>query len=52
VLGSLSPNFVRADLGDKGVVYRIQAGPITTADAAADLCNKLKARNVGCFVAR
>jgi cell division septation protein DedD len=52
VLGSLSPNFVRADLGDKGVVYRIQAGPVATADAAADLCNKLRARSVGCFVAR
>lgn len=52
ILGSVSPAFVRADLGDKGVVYRIQAGPLATADAAADLCSKLKTRNVGCFVAR
>ena len=52
VLGSLSPAFVRADLGEKGVVYRIQAGPFATADAATDICNKLKTRNVGCFVAR
>lgn len=52
ILGSLSPNFVRADLGAKGVVYRIQAGPVATAEAGADLCAKLKARKVGCFVAR
>lgn len=52
LLGALSPAFVRADLGAKGIVYRIQAGPVGGADAAADLCAKLKARNVGCFVAR
>jgi hypothetical protein len=52
LLGSLSPSIVRADLGAKGVVYRIQAGPVANADAAADLCAKLKTRNVGCFVAR
>jgi len=52
LLGRLSPNIVRADLGAKGVVYRIQAGPLASADAAADLCGKLKTRNVGCFVAR
>jgi hypothetical protein len=37
LLGSLSPAIVRADLGAKGVVYRIQAGPVASADAAADL---------------
>lgn len=52
LLGTMSPAIVRADLGAKGVVYRIQAGPVTSADAAADLCAKLKSRNVGCFVAR
>jgi cell division septation protein DedD len=51
LLDSVSPSFVRATVGDK-VVYRIQAGPLASADAAADLCTKLKARNVGCFVAR
>jgi cell division septation protein DedD len=52
LLGSLSPTFARADLGAKGVVYRVQAGPLTNAEAASDLCGKLKSRNVGCFVAR
>jgi cell division septation protein DedD len=52
ILGGMSPAIVRADLGAKGVVYRIQAGPVADADAAADLCAKLKTRNVGCFLAR
>lgn len=52
LLGSLSPTIVRADLGAKGVVYRVQAGPLASAAAASDLCGKLKARKVGCFVAR
>src|SRR5262249_11494766 len=44
LLDSVNPSFVRADVGGK-VVYRIQAGPLASADAAADLCSKLKARN-------
>lgn len=52
LLGSLSPTIVRADLGAKGVVYRVQAGPFASAEAASDLCGRLKSRKVGCFVAR
>jgi len=49
ILGGLTMNVVTADLGERGIYYRIQAGP---AADAADLCNKLKARNVGCIVVR
>ncbi|MFN4282759.1 MAG: SPOR domain-containing protein [Alphaproteobacteria bacterium] len=49
LLGGLSMNVVTADLGERGIYYRIQAGP---AADAADLCAKLKARNVGCIVVR
>ena len=49
LLGGLTMNVVTADLGERGVYYRIQAGP---AADATDLCNKLKARNVGCIVVR
>jgi cell division septation protein DedD len=49
ILAGLNMNVVTADLGERGVYYRIQAGP---AADAADLCNKLKARNVGCIVVR
>lgn len=49
ILGGLTMNVVTADLGERGIYYRIQAGP---AADATDLCNKLKARNVGCIVVR
>jgi hypothetical protein len=49
ILGGLTMNVVTANLGERGIYYRIQAGP---AADAADLCNKLKARNVGCIVVR
>ncbi len=49
LLGGLSMNIVTADLGERGLYYRIQAGPAADAN---DLCAKLKARNVGCIVVR
>ncbi|MBV8090484.1 MAG: SPOR domain-containing protein [Alphaproteobacteria bacterium] len=52
LLGSLSATPVRADLGDKGVFYRIQTGPVADAAAAERLCGELKQRNIGCIIAR
>jgi hypothetical protein len=49
LLGNLSATPVRADLGDKGVFYRVLSGPV--ADAAR-VCRELYQRNVGCIVAR
>lgn len=49
LLGGLTMNVVTANLGERGIYYRIQAGP---AADPADLCAKLKARNVGCIVVR
>jgi cell division septation protein DedD len=49
LLGSLSAAPVRADLGDKGVFYRIVTGPIADADR---VCRELNHRNVGCILAR
>jgi hypothetical protein len=49
LLGSASANFVRADLGDKGVFYRLQTTPIADADR---VCGELKRRNIGCIIAR
>jgi len=40
---------VRADLGDKGVFYRLLTGPIADADR---ICGELKRRNIGCIIAR
>lgn len=49
ILGGMSMNVVTADLGERGIYYRIQAGPAADAN---DVCAKLKARNVGCIVVR
>ena len=52
ILGSLSATPVRADLGDKGVYYRIQTAPVADPAAAERLCSQLKQRNIGCIIAR
>jgi hypothetical protein len=52
LLGKLSAVAVRADLGEKGIYYRIQAGPLSDAAAAERLCSQLKRRKLGCLLAR
>ncbi|MGB0670916.1 MAG: SPOR domain-containing protein, partial [Rhodospirillales bacterium] len=52
LLGGLDLNVVRADLGAKGVFYRLRAGPLGTSADATALCDALKARKVGCMVIR
>ena len=49
LLGGLAPFVERADLGDKGVYYRLQAGSLSNLSDAQDLCGKLKDLNVGCL---
>ena len=52
ILGKLDPNIQRADLGDKGVFYRVRVGPFALADAQ-EICGSYKA--VGgsdCLIAR
>jgi cell division septation protein DedD len=49
VLGSVSATPVRADLGEKGVYYRLQTAPIADAER---VCGELKRRNIGCIIAR
>jgi SPOR domain len=52
LLGHLTAVAVRADLGDKGVYYRIQAGPVGDAATADRLCSALKQRHLGCIIVR
>jgi SPOR domain len=52
LLGNLRANAVGVDLGDKGIYYRIMAGPFADAAAAERLCRELKQRNRGCILAR
>ncbi len=51
LLGSLSEEVVRADLGAKGVYFRLRAGPLDEA-AAKTLCAELVKRNQVCIIAR
>jgi cell division septation protein DedD len=52
LLGALNAAWPRADLGERGIYYRIQAGPVGDVAAAEHLCGELKRRNVGCILVR
>lgn len=52
ILGGLSPSYVRADLGTRGVIYRLRAGPVGGETSARTLCAELSARNVDCVIVR
>jgi hypothetical protein len=51
-LSGLAPEFVRTDLGDRGVFWRIYVGPAEAPGDAQARCAALKQRQVNCFVAR
>lgn len=48
LLGKLSGFAIKADLGERGVWYRVEAGPIGDKAAAVKLCKALKERDLGC----
>lgn len=50
VLGKMTVNIVRADLGAKGVFYRIRLGPARNKDQARAVCAQLTKRGQGCLV--
>jgi cell division septation protein DedD len=52
LLGALGLTIERADLGERGVFFRIQAGPIPDRAAADKLCAALKAAIGGCIVVK
>ncbi|MCU0895102.1 MAG: SPOR domain-containing protein, partial [Rhodospirillales bacterium] len=52
LLAGLSPSYARTDLGSKGVVYRLRAGPVQGETRARALCAQLSGRNVDCMVVR
>jgi len=49
LLGNLSVTPVRADLGEKGIFYRVLSGPVADAER---VCRELNQRNVGCIIAQ
>jgi hypothetical protein len=52
ILGKMTADAVRADLGDRGVWYRIEAGSFAQPAAAERVCRELKERHLGCSVAK
>lgn len=52
LLGPLSADAVRADLGDRGVFYRIEVGSFARPGAAERLCRQLRQRHLECSIVR
>lgn len=51
-LSDMKPVVVRADLGKKGVYYRLRLGGFDSQDDAKSACGRLKSRGLSCFVSR
>ncbi|MCV6577405.1 MAG: SPOR domain-containing protein, partial [Cohaesibacter sp.] len=52
VLGGYQPDIKRADLGSKGVFYRVRVGSFADRSGAIALCESIKAAGADCLVAR
>ena len=52
ILSGEKPNVVKADLGTKGIFYRIRLGGFSDQADAKSKCSKLKAIGVGCYVSK
>lgn len=52
LLGKLTANAVRADLGERGIYYRVEAGPLADRAAAGRLCKALRERGLGCSLVK
>jgi hypothetical protein len=52
VLGNHTASIRRADLGERGVYYRAQVGPFSSAEQASEMCSSLKAAGGQCIVQR
>ncbi len=53
LLNGLILNVIRVDLGaDKGIFYRLRAGPLASEGTAKKLCERLSARKIGCLIVR
>lgn len=52
LLGDLALDVQRADLGDRGIFYRIRTGPFPNRATAQDMCWQIKAAKLACLVVR
>jgi tetratricopeptide (TPR) repeat protein len=51
-LADKEPVVVRADLGSKGIFYRVRLVGFETQSDANDVCSRLKKRGVKCFISK
>ena len=52
LLADLVLDVQRADLGDRGIFYRIRTGPFPNRATAQDMCAQIKAAKLDCLVTR
>jgi SPOR domain len=52
VLGNISAAAVRADIGGRGVFYRIETAPIADPATADRVCGELRERHLACMIVR
>ncbi|MBL1234765.1 MAG: SPOR domain-containing protein [Rhodobiaceae bacterium] len=50
LLDGMRPDLQRADLGDKGIYYRLRMGFFASKEKASQTCAQLKTRGQGCLV--
>ncbi len=50
ILGSYTSDIQKADLGAKGIYYRVRVGPINSRSAAMDVCQQLKDAGGDCLI--
>ncbi|MDF1733890.1 MAG: SPOR domain-containing protein [Minwuia sp.] len=51
-LASLKPTIIRADLGDRGIYFRLRTGDFASKQEADTFCQALAAKGQGCISAR
>ncbi len=52
LLGDLELSVQSADLGERGIFFRIRTGPFPNQATAQDMCGQIEAAKLGCLVVR
>jgi len=50
LLGGKVPEILRADLGPRGIWYRVGVGPMVQRSTATDFCQRLKVLGADCLI--
>ena len=50
ILKNYSPEIIKVNLDQKGIFYRLRAGPFKNREVSEDVCNSLLKLGVGCLV--